>query len=277
MSIFSFFTKKKPEFQYDPTQGASDGEVIESTSISSRGINDLEFVDLTNTIFATIPIQLAKDVPVASREIVEKRNKKFTFPLCPGMWDYARIGYILPAWTDFHIKANKAGVAIVVGGGGKTTPFRDPYPMDTQIGEGFFQFENVAENAYNFSSPWKVFSNTKNISCLLLPAWYHAKPEMLENMYIYPGIVDYDKFRTINVIAAVKKKCTFTIKAGDPFLHVIPIFNERITCGYGPPSPEQLAEGSYDPMIHTSQFYRKKYQVKKDYQLNESETEEEQE
>lgn len=268
MSIFSFFRKKKIEFQYDPSEYQSQDGIIESSSHSSAQVNDLEFVDTTNSIFATVPIQLAKDVPVVSREILEKQGKKFTLPLCPGMWDYARMGYILPAWTDFHIKGNKAGVAIVLGGAGRGTPFRQPHPMDTQIGGGLFKFEGVEENAFNFASPWKVFSKTKNISCLLLPAWFHSKTEMLENMYVYPGIVDYDRFRTINLIAAIRKKCSFTIRAGDPLLHVIPMFNEKIVCGYGPPTPEQAAESNYDPVVHVSQYYRKKLQVKKEYGLS---------
>mgnify|MGYP006286359427 CR=1 FL=1 len=272
MSIFSFF-RKKPQFQYNPNEVVE--EVVESTQYSSSKSNDLEFVDLTNTIFATVPIQLAKDVPISSRELIEKKGNKFTFPLCPGMWDFARMGYILPAWTDFHIKANKAGVAIVLGGGGKTTPFLSPFQMDTSISDEFVEYNGVSDNVYNFASPWRVFSNTKNISCLLLPAWYHARKEILDNMYFYPGVVDYDRFRALNVIVSVMNKCTLHIKAGEPLLHIIPFFNERIVCGYGPPTPAQAAESNYDPVTHTSHFYRKKHQVKKDYKLEEIESQEE--
>lgn len=272
MSIFSFF-KKKQEFQYNPNDTVQ--ELVESTRYTSNNLNDLEFVDITNSIFATVPIQLAKDVPVSTREVVEKKGNKFTFPLCPGMWDYARMGYILPAWTDMHIKANKAGAAIVLGGGGKTTPFSNPYAMDPSIAEGLVSYNGVLENVYNFASPWRVFSNTKNISCLLLPAWFHARKEILDNIYFYPGVVDYDRFRAMNVIVSIMNKCTLTIKAGEPLLHIIPMYNEKIVCGYGPPTPAQTAESKYDPTVHTNHFYRKKQQVKKDYKLNEPENNEE--
>lgn len=272
MSIFSFF-RKKQQFQYNPNEAVQ--EVVESAEYSSMNVNDLEFVDTSNSIFATVPIQLAKDVPVVTRKIVEDKGNKFTFPLCPGMWDFSRMGYILPAWTDFHIKSNKAGVAVVVGGGGKPTPFMTPFSMDTSISDGLIEYKGVSDNVYNFASPWRVFSNTKNISCLLLPAWYHTKKEILDNLYFYPGVVDYDRFRALNVIVSVMNKCTLTIKAGEPLLHIIPFFNERIVCGYGPPTPAQSAETNYDPVTHTNHFYRKKQQVKKDYKLNEPENNEE--
>ena len=270
MSIFSFFKRKpKFEFQYDPNESIS--EEYNNSFVSAKE-NDLEFVDASNTIYATIPFRLAKDVPVVSRDILESQGKKFTFPICPGMWDLARMGYLMSAWTDFKIKANKAGVAFLVGGNGKDTPFPPPMPMGTDISDGLIKFDGVPENVYNFQSPWRVFSKTKNISCILLPAWFHTNPEILENLHIYPGVVDYDKFRAINVIASVKRKCTIHIKAGEPLLHVIPMFNERIVCGYGPPTPEQEAEVRYDPNMHTSHFYRKKMQVKKEFGLQNAET-----
>lgn len=263
MSIFSFFKKKpKFEFQYDPNETVSDEQ--QSNSFVSTPQNDLDFVDISNTIYATVPIRLAKDVPIVSREILESQGKKFTFPLCPGMWDLSRMGYIMSAWTDFKIKANKAGVVFVVGGGGKTAPFPPPYAMGTDITDGLIRYDGVSPNVYNFQSPWRIFANTKNISCMLLPAWFHMDPEILENLYIHPGVVDYDRFRVVNIIASIKKKCTIHIKAGEPLLHIIPMFNEKIVCGYGPPTSEQEAEIRYDPTMHTNHFYRKKMQTKKE-------------
>ena len=94
-------------------------------------------------------------------------------------------------------------------------------------------------------------------------------PQILDKLYFYPGVVDYDKFRTINPIVSVTKKCQLTIPVGEPLLHVIPLFNDKIVCGYGPPTPEQQGELVYDPTVHTNHFYRKKYQVKKSYSLEE--------
>jgi len=265
MSWFSFFKRNKTTFQHDSQQNHED------VVMSSAPVNDLEFVDISKTIFATNPVQLAKDVDVYSRSIVEAKGKKFTFPLCPGIWDYSRMGYIIPAWTDIRIKANKAGSIVLIGGNNKSTPFSNPYPMDFNIIDGYVNFNGTIPNAWNIPSPWKIFTKRKNISALLLPAFYHSSPEIFENLYIVPGVVDYDSFHVMNFICAIKNKCELTIRAGEPLLHFIPFVNSDIVCGYGPTSPEQEAECNYDPVVHQKQFYRKKQQIKKSYELNEEE------
>lgn len=261
----SFFKRRKVEFQYDNT---------DQEQSQSRVVNDLEFIDYSRSIFATHPVQLAKDVEIYSRKIVEERGKKFTFPLCPGIYDYSKMGYIIPAWTDIHIKANRAGSTILIGGNGKNTPFDNPRMMDTDILEGFFNFEGTQPNAWNVSSPWKVFVNKKNISAFLLPAVYHSKFEIFDNLYVVPGVVDYGDFHIVNFICCIKKKCEFTIKTGEPLLHFIPFVNDNIVCGYGPPNEEQNAEINYDPIVHQNHFYRKKLQTKKVFELTEPNKEE---
>ena len=265
MSWLSFFKRRKIEFQHNN---------IHHEHAEPRMVNDLEFIDYSKSIFATQPVKLAKDVEVYSRRIVEERGKKFTFPICPGINDYSRMGYIIPAWTDIHIKANRAGSTILLGGNGKSTPFDNPQIMETQILEGFFNFDGTQPNAWNVPSPWKIFLNRKNISALLLPAVYHSTAELLENLYVVPGVVDYDNFHTANFICAIRKKCEFTIKTGEPLLHFIPFVNDNIVCGYGPPNEEQDAEIKYDPVVHENHFYRKKQQVKKVFELTEPNTEE---
>lgn len=260
MSWFSFLKKRKIEFQYESQNNTTQNNALPA--------NDLEFIDASKSIFATIPIRLAKDVDVYSRKILEERNQKFTFPLCPGIWDYSRMGYIIPAWTDIQIKANKAGCVVKIGGNNKSTPFTEPQIMDTTILDGMFRFENTPANAWNVPSPWKIFTNKKNISAFVIPAIYHTNPEILDNLYIVPGIVDYDDFHIVNFIFAVKKKCQIKIKAGEPLLHFIPFVNSDIVCGYGPPNPEQEAKSFYDPVVHETHFYRKKQQIKKSFELN---------
>lgn len=263
MSLFSFFKKPKIEFQHKPKEHQ---EEIHQNSITYQ-LNDLDFVDTTKSIFATVPVQLAKSVDVYSKKILEKRNQKFTFPVCPGIWDYSTMGYIIPAWTDIRIKANKAGSVVMIGGNNKPTPFANPHAMDTNILDGIFSFNDVPANAWNLPSPWKIFTNKKNISAFVLPAVYHTRPEILENLYIVPGVVDYDDFHIVNFIFSIRKKCQFTIKAGEPLLHFIPFLNSDIVCGYGPSNVEQEAIASYEPVIHESHFYRKKQQIKKTFEL----------
>jgi hypothetical protein len=269
MKFFNIF-KSKNTFQTSVSIEEEETDVSNSTVIQSTlHKNKLEFIDSSELVFANLPVKLAKDVPVNCREHIEKLGIKFTFPLCPGMFDYSRLGYIVPCWADFHFKINKAGCIAYVGGGKRSSPFRDPVPMDNNMVEGIFKIQdNIPLRPFNLNSPWKIFSYDKDISALILPAWYHSSPELLENFYLYPGVVDYSTFHTMNVILAPRKKCEYTIKAGEPLLHVIPFYNKHIECGYGPPNIEQKSILSYDPKIHENQFYRKNHNIKKSFALD---------
>jgi hypothetical protein len=269
MNLFKFFgwksetTESESEYEKEVNQ-ISNTDVVQSANYK----NQLEFVDASKLVFASLPIQLAKDVPVNSKKLHDDNDEKFRFPICPGTFDYSRLGYIMPAWSDFHFKVNKAGCAAIVGGNKKQSLFRQPHAMDASIVKGLFKLQDgIQLKPYNLNSPWKVFSYDKDISALLLPAWYHSDPEFLDNFYIYPGIVDYNTFHTMNVILAPKKKCEYTIKAGDPMLHIIPFYNKEIRCGYGPPSIEQESLLTYDPTFHESNFYRKNHSKKKSFKL----------
>ena len=58
--------------------------------------NDIEFVDTTRSIYTHYPIQLAKTLkplPYAA----QKAAGAYKFAQCPGMIDYAELGYIVPA------------------------------------------------------------------------------------------------------------------------------------------------------------------------------------
>ena len=273
MNLFKFFKKNRVvEDNTDVFDLESQiNEVSNSEVIDSIKSNQLEFVDATKLVFTSVPIQLAKDVEVNARKPVEDSGEKFTFPLCPGMFDYSRMGYIMPAWTDIHFKANKAGVVVVIGGGKKKSDFQQPLKMSPGIVNGLFQVQDgIPLSPFNLGSPWKIFSYDKNISALLLPAWFHSPIEFLESFYVYPGIVDYNTFHVCNVILAPRKRLEYTIKSGDPLLHIIPIYNKDISCGYGPPTIEQESQINYDPVFHRNQFYRKTHLTKKNFKLKEN-------
>lgn len=279
MNFFKFF-KKKPTIEENEAESSLESSINEMSQTeivpSSQNRNQLEFVDSSKLVFASLPIRLAKDVPINSKKMHDDNNEKFLFPICPGTFDYSRLGYIMPSWTDFHFKVNKAGTACIVGGGKKESQFRAPYNMDPNIVKGIFKLhDNIQLRPMNLSSPWKVFSYDKDISALLLPAWYHADPEFLDNFYVYSGIVDYNSFHTANVIMSPKRKFQYTIKAGDPLVHIIPFYNKPITCGYGPPNIEQESLLKYDPTWHEKNYYRKNHMQKKSFKLKETEETEE--
>ena len=230
---------------------------------------DLEFADATEVIYPHYPPVLAKDVKPL-KEHQEKKYGDYNFPKCPGMHDYSRMGYIIPAWSNFHIKANKAGCVAFAGSSGedakkRQTPIGQPQRMADDITDGLFNLNGVDSCVWNFPGAWKVHGNG-NISALVMPAFYHSK--FLDDLYVYPGVVDYNRFTTINFICSPKHECEVEIKAGEPLLHVIPFITSKdIVASYGPASQEQIHYSKILKWFHESNFYRKYYMIRKKYKI----------
>lgn len=227
---------------------------------------EFEFIDVSRAIYHKIPVIPAKDVaPLAKAKQVSTAGA-FKFAHCPGIVDYSRLGYIIPAWTDMQVFANKAGVVAKVGSANRgNRGFRDPVYMDASIVDGFFTPEDeVPLTTIKFECPWYI-RTTGNISALTLPAWYHA--DWLNDLHCWPGSVDYGKFSVTNFICSPKRQCHVHIKAGDPLLHIIPFYGKDIVAGYGPGTDAQVDETNNEMYGDQSQFYRRFLAVKKLFTL----------
>lgn len=248
-------------------------------SLFQKDNADLTFYDVSpeRIVYPHYPPILAKDVKPFFKKGQEDEFNNFNFPGCPGMHDYSRIGYIIPAWSNFHIKANKAGTIAMIGSSGedaqkRNTPLSQPKQMSTTITAGLFDFKDgITPSIWNFPGAWSVHSN-KNTSALVLPAFFHSK--FLEDLYVYPGVVDYNGFTTINFICSPKRNCEILIEAGEPLLHVIPFITTRdFIAEYGPANREHEDYRKVIKWYHTSNFYRKYYMIKKKFKLNKSKIE----
>lgn len=235
---------------------------------------DLQFIDITedSSIYSHFPPILAKNVKPFIKEIQENVFGSYDFPGCPGMHDYSRIGYIIPAWTDFHIKANKAGHIAIAGCRGedflkRIPPVGQPLQMDPKMTHGMFEIkDNIEPCSWNFPSPWRVQAK-QNLSALVMPALYHST--FLDDLYVYPGIIDYNNFHILNFICSPKRACEVEIKAGSPLLHVIPFYtNKTIVASYGPGNREMKDAMMISPRMWEHNFYRKYFMIKKRFKIS---------
>lgn len=231
---------------------------------------DLEFVDETGLVYPHYPPVLAKTLKPLKKHQEEKFGD-YNFPGCPGMHDFARLGYIIPAWTQINIKANKAGCVAQIGTIGedsakRATPLKQPAPMAPDITDGLFELQDgIPISVWNCPAPWKVFGHT-NVSTLILPAWFHSS--FLDDLHIYPGVVDYRGFNTINFIFSPKRKCEVIIKAGEPLLHVIPLITDKtIVASYSGATQVQKDYVKVIKWFHETNFYRRFYMIRKKYDL----------
>ena len=217
---------------------------------------DVLFVDCSRKAYLMHPVEKAAQVKVHFGDKQVKSTGKLDFAQCPGMVDLKNYGYIIPAWDDINIMANESGVMVTMGTG-RQSHFPPPRKMSNEIGAGIFTpQDNIPFQVWHIESPWHVVSYKPGMSMVFLPATYHAP--FLDDIFVYPGIVDYNNYSSMNFIFSIKRKCNFTIKAGTPLYQVMPFLHikDGITGGYGPATPEQF---DYTNTIFSSakQFYRK--------------------
>jgi hypothetical protein len=217
---------------------------------------DIIFADTSRFAYQMKPIMMAKDVPSHFQKSQIDEYGKFMFPNCPGTMDYKKQGYIIPAWDDINIIADKDGSLVFLGGSDKRhSAFAKPRKMGIEPMKGIFNPQgDIKFDIWHVGAPWSVHVS-KDVSALVLPAFYHSN--FLDDLYVYPGIVDYsEKFTVINFIFSPKRACKMIIKAGTPLLHVIPFKPDNITAGYGPADDYQI-DRSNSLFSSATQFYRK--------------------
>lgn len=232
---------------------------------------DFKFGDIgTAGYYTKYPPILAKDLK-PNKELQEKKYGDYRFPVCPGMLDYSKMGYIIPAWITYRIKVNKAGTKVIAGNVGddaikRPALIQQPRTMDTTLLDGSF-YSQTDYPVYNCGGPWKILSKNKNLSLLIMPAFYHSN--FLNDIHVMPGVVDYvGKFYDMNFIIKPKRECEVIIKAGDPILHVIPIVMPKvITASYGKATQYEHDAVVQPKHFHEKNFYRKWYHIKKRFKL----------
>jgi hypothetical protein len=223
---------------------------------------DIEFRCVIGAYNASIPVVPARKVfPEWLKPQLATKNVKFVS--CPGMFDMAHQGYIIRAWTDMRIKAGKSGIVVDL------PQLRDNElkmaPMDFNIVDGLAPIrDKVKRVVCKMSSPWAVFTKP-GISAYVLPAVMHSP--FLDKLHVYPGIVDYDDFHTINFIFTPLEECEVFIPAGTPLLQVIPYRRQDFHAVTGKASQRQLDRSRYGFYSRAKNFYRKTFHMKKTFTI----------
>ena len=227
---------------------------------------DLHFADTTGHVYQQLPIMKAGDVKPIAAEKQKKEQGRFSFAMCPGMADYSKLGYLVPAWVDIHIMINKAGCVWKIGSDGRgDRGFSNGRKMDPKLIDGMYDVDNDIEpTVLHFGSPWAIFAN-KNISAMVMPAFYHST--LHNHLHIFPGVVDYQNYHQINLICMPRKSGEIHISAGEPLFQVIPFFNKDISAGYGPADEHQKNKYGNGIPGGDKQYYRKYFSVKKIFGL----------
>jgi hypothetical protein len=169
-------------------------------------------------------IKLAKDVIPDFVKLQKGKPPSEKFLNCPGMSDFLRAGYIIPAWTDFEIKANRSGTFIKQLEDYTNTGLNQK--LSFKLVDGLVPLNEVPGTVNKIPIPWAVFTK-RGWSAYVIPAHYHSP--FLKYLYMYPGIIDHDKFSQLNWVFSAMQSCEIQVPAGTPLLQIIPFKREIVT------------------------------------------------
>lgn len=214
------------------------------------------------------PVKLASEVKpdwLKKQNADATKNNTPKFAACPGMHDYYKAGYIIPAWEDFEIIATKDNIQIIVGTSDRYV-CKSPERMDYSVVAGATPIDStdVVPSAHKLPCPWKVFTKP-GYSAMVLPALYHSP--FLQELFLYPGINDYDRYHTINVMFSPVKSLHIKIYAGTPLLQVIPYRREDISCEVGLITQREESIANFTYRTKAPGFYRKYIHAAKEYSI----------
>jgi hypothetical protein len=150
------------------------------------------------------------------------RNKLTDMPTvknCPGFIDFFKLGYVLPAWCDFHLEITEDGATPKTPGDAFSVTYHAPHQFSDYLPE---HIKQKVKLAFKPACPWTVHTR-KGIKLLELPLIHHYNPDF----YATGGLLDTYLFHEINPVLIFTKTGEFFIKRGTPLAMLIPIQTEE--------------------------------------------------
>tara|TARA_Y100000296_G_C5128018_1_gene233961 strand:- start:323 stop:1036 length:714 start_codon:yes stop_codon:yes gene_type:complete len=142
-----------------------------------------------------------------------------TVKRCPGFIDFFKLGYVLPAWCDFHLELGENGCRVKTPQDSFETSYHNPSQYINYLPE---HAKKNAKLAFKPGCPWKV-KTPKGIKMLELPMLHHHNPDF----YTVGGLIDTHLFHELNPIWVFMRTGEFFIKRGTPLSMFIPIRTEE--------------------------------------------------
>lgn len=188
----------------------------------------------------------------------EDQTGEKKFHDCPGMLDYANSGYLITAHTDIRIVANKVGDVIEVKAVA-VNPEEEyrlrPQKFDFEMVDGLAPIgDDVKPLANKIHVPWAVMF-PPGYSAYVLAPFMHV--DWLDKIFVYPGVVHFDKYHTLNLVFSAIKECDFVIAAGTPILHVLPFKREAFSAVCDKATTEERDEQLFNIPSRVARYYRR--------------------
>ena len=142
-----------------------------------------------------------------------------TVKRCPGFIDFFKMGYVLPAWCDFHLEIGENECRVKTPNNAFSTNYHGPHQFKDYLPE---HAKKNVKLAFKPACPWYV-KTPKGIKMLELPMLHHHNPDF----YTVGGLFDSYLFHEMNPIWIFTRTGEFFIKRGTPLAMFIPIRTEE--------------------------------------------------
>ena len=150
---------------------------------------------------------------------VNKLTAMPTVKRCPGFIDFFKMGYVLPAWCDFHLEITEDGATPKTPGDAFSVNYHGSHQFADYLPE---HAKQKVKLAFKPGCPWKV-KTPKGVKMLELPMLHHHNPDF----YTVAGLLDSYLIHEMNPIWLFTRTGEFFIKRGTPLSMFIPIRTEE--------------------------------------------------
>lgn len=180
----------------------------------------IEFISTVNGLPGEcLPYPSKRKLPKWIRSNENFDNSQPTIKKCPGILDYAGIGYIVPLWADLKIDYDSSLMML-------NPEFSVPWANALLHSKEQFQGTPLESLSYPYSkvikieAPWRI-KLTSGYSSLLVDPIYH---DVHSSITVIPGCIDHDAFHTANIFVSFNLygKGTVLIPRGTPLYQVLP-------------------------------------------------------
>jgi hypothetical protein len=141
---------------------------------------------------------------------------------CQGTYDYVSYGMTMPLWTNVKVRPNinNSGYEVRTDRVDDHVTFPvEGFHAESASGCPIEHTKSIKSGQYiKLVSPWR-FITSKGVSLMTLPMLFEPDPRYS----VVAGIVHTDYYHQINVVIIVHTDEEFTIPAGTPIQHMIPI------------------------------------------------------
>jgi hypothetical protein len=181
--------------------------------------NEIVIIPQDNRVINFSPYTGSSQLPSWWKDLSKGRG---SMRRCQGTYDYVSYGLTIPLWTNITIRPNMNNTMYETRADDIDQKMRFPiegFNAETATGCPIEHTKSLESGQYiKLVSPWR-FITAKNVSLVTLPMLLEPDPRYS----IVAGIVHTDYYHQINAVIIPHTNEEFTIPAGTPLQHMIPI------------------------------------------------------